>query len=60
MLHSFGRSPLGLRGLKLYPFALMVLTWYCRSPLGLRGLKYSSAERADFRKVVAALLGCVD
>ena len=39
-MYNYGRSPLGLRGLKFFVVHQTGQAVYRRSPLGLRGLKY--------------------
>ena len=55
-----GRSPLGLRGLKLNNKMAIDLKSRRRSPLGLRGLKYRYAVCRRGFIGVAAHSGCVD
>ena len=55
-----GRSPLGLRGLKLLKLYYDIRT-RSRSPLGLRGLKLEIESKFYIlQKHVAAHSGCVD
>ena len=55
-----GRSPLGLRGLKLHAATPISARVCGRSPLGLRGLKYFSFFTSKSQYTVAAHSDCVD